>query len=60
MDKLLDNAQNIVSKLLAKGIDIPNHIFYSAIVGIIPPAYAHTRIAYESSVRSTTPMGQKD
>jgi hypothetical protein len=50
MDKLLDDATNLVSKLLAKGVNIPDHIFYSAIVGIIPPAYAHTRAAYEAGV----------
>ncbi|KAI0336920.1 hypothetical protein BDW22DRAFT_1340843, partial [Trametopsis cervina] len=59
MDKLLDDATNIVSRLLAKGIDIPDHIFYSAIIGIIPPAYAQTRASYEAGVRSITPRGQQ-
>ncbi|KAI0086833.1 hypothetical protein BDY19DRAFT_894298 [Irpex rosettiformis] len=59
MDKLLDDAQNLYSKLIAKGIDVPSHIFYSAIVGIIPPAYAHTRASYEAGVRATTSVGEK-
>jgi hypothetical protein len=52
MDKLLNDATNLVSKLLAKGVNIPNHIFYPAIIGIIPPVYAHTRAAYKAGVQA--------
>jgi hypothetical protein len=50
MDKLLDDATNLVSKLLAKGVNISDHIFYSAIVSIISPAYAHIWAAYKAGV----------
>ena len=56
MDKLLDDAQNIVSRLAAKGTPLADNVFYSAIVGIIPPAYAHTRAAYEAGVRASTSL----
>ena len=59
MDKLLDDAQNLVGKIQAKGSEIPDHIFYSAIVGIIPPHYAATCAAYEAGVRAQTPHGVK-
>ena len=57
MDKLLDDAQNLYSRIVAKGVVVPSHIFYSAIVGIIPPHYAHIRASYEATVRATTPAG---
>jgi hypothetical protein len=57
MDKLLDDAVNIVSKLAAKGIELPDVVIYSAIIGIIPPAYNSTRMAYEQVVRANTTPG---
>ncbi|KAI0699983.1 hypothetical protein BC835DRAFT_1412341 [Cytidiella melzeri] len=48
MEKLLDDALNLVGKLAVKGIDIPLYIFYSAIVGIIPPPYNTTRANYKA------------
>jgi hypothetical protein len=57
MDKLLDDAVNIVSKLAAKGIELPDVVIYSAIIGIIPPAYNSTRMAYEQVVRANTAAG---
>ena len=57
MDKLLDDAQNLYSRIVAKGVVVPSHIFYSAIVGIIPPHYAHVRSSYKATVRTTTPTG---
>ena len=59
MDKLLDDTTNIVNRLLAKGIDVPDHIFYSAIIGIIPLAYGHTRASYKTGVHAITNTGQK-
>ncbi|KAK1233241.1 hypothetical protein PQX77_003607, partial [Marasmius sp. AFHP31] len=32
MDKLLDDAQNLAGKIIAGGTELPDHIFYSAIV----------------------------
>jgi hypothetical protein len=57
MDKLLDDAINIVSKLAAKGIELSDVIIYSAIIGIIPLAYNSTRMAYEQVVRANTTAG---
>ena len=59
MNKLLDNATNIVSQLLSKEIDVLNHIFYSAIVSIIPLVYGHTRVSYGAGIHATTPAGHK-
>jgi hypothetical protein len=59
MDKLLDDAVNIVSKLAAKGIQLPDIVVYSAIIGTIPPAYNSTRMAYEQVVRANTTAGAK-
>jgi hypothetical protein len=57
MDKLLDDAVNIVSKLAAKGIELPDIVIYSAIIGIIPPVYNSTRMAYEQVVCANTAAG---
>jgi hypothetical protein len=57
MDKLLDDAVNIVSKLAAKGIELPDVVIYSAIIGIIPPAYNSTCMAYKQVVRANTAAG---
>ena len=43
MDKLLDDAQNIVSRLTTKDIDLADNVFYSAIVGIICRGLLSTR-----------------
>jgi hypothetical protein len=57
MDKLLDDAVNIVSKLAAKGIELPDVVIYSAIIGIIPPAYNSTHMTYKQVVRANTAAG---
>jgi hypothetical protein len=57
MDKLLDNATNIVSKLAAKEIELPDCIVYSAIIGIIPPAYNLTYMAYKQVICASTAAG---
>ena len=59
MDKLLDNAQNLVGKLQAKGTDTPNYIFYSAIIDITPPHYLGTCTTYEAGVCAQTLSGVK-
>lgn len=59
MDKLLDNASKLVGCLLTKGIDISNHMFYFAIIGIIPLAYAATCASYEAGVRATIAPGTR-
>ncbi|KAK1220205.1 hypothetical protein PQX77_017025, partial [Marasmius sp. AFHP31] len=59
IDKLLDDAQNLAGKIIAGGTELPDHIFYSAIVGMIPPAYNSTRSNYEAAVRATTKSGEK-
>jgi hypothetical protein len=57
IDKLLDDAINIVLKLAAKDIDLSDVVVYSAIIGIIPPAYTSTCMAYEQVVRANTAAG---
>ncbi|THU81133.1 hypothetical protein K435DRAFT_873653 [Dendrothele bispora CBS 962.96] len=42
----------------ARDDDVPNKIFYSALVGIIPPQYHHVRTAYEATVKANLDDGK--
>ena len=59
LDKLLDDAEQYHSRIIAKGISFPDQVFYYAIVGIIPPAYYHMRTAYETSKKARAAEGTK-
>lgn len=58
LDKLLDDASDLYARITAKNMNVSDDVFYSAIMGIILPAYHHVRTTYESTVRATTPAGQ--
>ena len=57
LDKLLDEAEQLHSRIIAQKISFPKQVYYYAIVGIIPPAYYHVRTAYEA--RTTAAAGDK-
>ena len=57
-DKLLDEATDLFASIKAKDIDASQQVFYSALVGIIPPQYHHVRTAYEASVKAATKSGE--
>ncbi|THU90233.1 hypothetical protein K435DRAFT_841555 [Dendrothele bispora CBS 962.96] len=57
-DKLLDEATDMWATIKARDDDVPDKIFYSALVGIIPPQYHHVRTAYEATVKANLDDGK--
>ena len=57
LDKLLDKAHDLYGRIVTKGLDILQYIYYSAINGIISPAYHHVRATYKSTIRQRTMEG---
>ncbi|KAF5329913.1 hypothetical protein D9758_018250 [Tetrapyrgos nigripes] len=49
-DKLLDEAQDLWASIKKRDIDVSDQVFYSALVGIIPPHYHFVRSSYEATV----------
>ncbi|KAF5334108.1 hypothetical protein D9758_016083 [Tetrapyrgos nigripes] len=49
-DKLLDKAQDLWASIKKRDIDVSDQVFYSALVGIIPPHYHFVRSSYEATV----------
>ncbi|KAF5334576.1 hypothetical protein D9758_018363 [Tetrapyrgos nigripes] len=49
-DKLLDEAQDLWASIKKREIDVSDQVFYSALVGIIPPHYHFVRSSYEATV----------
>ena len=47
---LLDNASNFWRRITEKKMNVPDSIFYSAVMGMIPPAYQHVCTTYKSTV----------
>ncbi|VDC03696.1 unnamed protein product [Peniophora sp. CBMAI 1063] len=57
LDKLLDKAHDLYGCIVAKGVNVSQYIYYSAIVGIIPPVYTHVRATYKATVWQHTAAG---
>jgi hypothetical protein len=55
-DKLLDDAELLYSRIMAKGVTFPDSIYYSALTSIVPPQYSFVRANYESECRTKTPV----
>ncbi|KAF5343860.1 hypothetical protein D9758_015894 [Tetrapyrgos nigripes] len=49
-DKLLDEAQDLWASIKKRDIDVSDQVFYSALVGIIPPHYHFVCSSYEATV----------
>ncbi|KAF5332957.1 hypothetical protein D9758_016428 [Tetrapyrgos nigripes] len=49
-DKLLDEAQDLWASIKKRDIDVLDQVFYSALVGIIPPHYHFVRSSYKATV----------
>ncbi|KAF5366397.1 hypothetical protein D9758_009751 [Tetrapyrgos nigripes] len=66
-DKLLNKAQDLWASIKKRDIDVSDQVFYSALVGIIPPHYHFVRSSYEATVdaaattwdATTAPEGEK-
>ncbi|KAF5341332.1 hypothetical protein D9758_016166 [Tetrapyrgos nigripes] len=49
-DKLLNEAQDLWASIKKRDIDVSDQVFYSALVGIIPPHYHFVCSSYEATV----------
>ena len=58
MDKLLDEAERLHARIIAKNISFSPEVYYHAIVGIVPPQYYHVRSAYEARVTAQAKEGE--
>ena len=50
-DKLLDDVERFHDRIITKGQNFPDDVYYSALIGMIPPQYRHVQSAYENRQR---------
>lgn len=58
LDKLLDDATDLYARIKLKKMNVSDDVFYSAIMGIIPPAYHPPQRALELQCEAGSPVHQ--